>query len=291
LVAAREAPGFNQTASDGGGVMAPLLETVNLCKYFGGLKAVHDVSMSVEKGSIHGIIGPNGAGKTTFFNMLTGNYFPTSGRVRYKGQDITNRAPEAVAKLGIARTFQNIRLFKNMTVLDNVKVGFHIKERTNLLDALLHTGRYQADEHDSVAKGLDLLERVNLAGLADEQAANLPYGFQRRLEIARALATDPDVLLLDEPAAGMNPLETKELMDFITRLAGEGLTILVIEHDMRLIMNISSVVTVLDHGEKICAGPPAYVQNSPAVIEAYLGAMGRVRRRVRKGGETSDPQS
>lgn len=270
--------------------MTALLETKSLCKYFGGLKAVHDVSLAVQKGAIHGIIGPNGAGKTTLFNLLTGNYYPTSGQVIFKGRETTNLPPEKVAKLGVARTFQNIRLFRNLTVLDNVKVGFHIHERTRLIDALLHTPRYRRDEREVVEKGLALLERVNLAGFADELAGNLPYGSQRRLEIARALATDPELLLLDEPAAGMNPSETQDLMDFITRLAGQGLTILVIEHDMKLIMSVSQTVTVLDHGEKICEGPPDQVQSSSEVIEAYLGKGGRLRRRAGKGGATSNAQ-
>lgn len=251
--------------------MAPLLETKSVCKYFGGLKAVDDVSIQVEKGSIYGIIGPNGAGKTTLFNVLTGTYTPTGGDVFFKGQRISGLTPDKVARLGIARTFQNIKLFKYMTVLDNVKIGFHIQTRTRFVDAILHTRTYRNDEKLAVQKGLATLERVGLADLAEEYASNLPYGTQRRLEIARALATGPDLILLDEPAAGMNPAETKGLIDFVRRLNQEGLTVVIIEHDMKVIMNLCHRIAVLNHGVRICEGTPPEVQNNKDVIEAYLG--------------------
>jgi branched-chain amino acid transport system ATP-binding protein len=248
-----------------------LLETRSVCKYFGGLKAVDQVSVTVEKGKVFGIIGPNGAGKTTFFNVLTGSYQATDGQVVFKEQPITNLPPEKIARLGIARTFQNIKLFKYMTVLDNVKIGFHIQTRSHFWDAVFHTPRYQKDEKYAVEAGMRVLQRVGLTDLAAEYASNLPYGTQRRLEIARALATNPDLLLLDEPAAGMNPAETAALIQFIKQLNEEGLTIIVIEHDMKLIMNVCHRIAVLNHGEKICEGAPNEVQCNQKVIEAYLG--------------------
>lgn len=251
--------------------MAPLLETKGLCKYFGGLKAVETVSINVERGQIYGIIGPNGAGKTTFFNLLTGTYQATKGDVIFKGDPITNLPPEKVSRLGIARTFQNIKLFKYMTVLDNVKIGFHNQTKSRIWDAILHTPTYQKDEAFANEQGMAVLERVGLADLAGELACNLAYGTQRRLEVARALATHPDLLLLDEPAAGMNPAETASLIQFIRKLNEDGLTIVVIEHDMKLIMNLCGRIAVLNHGEKICEGAPHEVQCNQQVIEAYLG--------------------
>lgn len=251
--------------------MAPLLETKNVCKYFGGLRAVDDVSIQVEQGSIYGIIGPNGAGKTTLFNVLTGTYTPTGGDVFFKGQRISGFTPDKVARLGIARTFQNIKLFRYMTVLDNVKIGFHIQTHTRFVDAILHTRTYKNDEKLAVEKGMAILDRVGMAESADEYALNLPYGTQRRLEIARALATGPDLILLDEPAAGMNPAETRGLIDFVRKLNSDGLTVIIIEHDMKVIMNLCHRITVLNHGVKICEGNPAEVQGNKGVIEAYLG--------------------
>jgi branched-chain amino acid transport system ATP-binding protein len=248
-----------------------LLQTQGICKHFGGLKAVDDVSITVEKGKIFGIIGPNGAGKTTFFNVLTGTYQVTAGEVLFKGRSITNQPPEKVSRIGIARTFQNIKLFKYMTVLDNVKIGFHSRTKSRVWDAFLHTGQYRKDEVFASEEGLAVLQRVGLAGFADELALNLPYGTQRRLEIARALATNPDLLLLDEPAAGMNPSETADLIRFIRKLNETGLTIIVIEHDMKLIMTLCDRIVVLNHGEKICEGGPKEVQCNRDVIEAYLG--------------------
>jgi branched-chain amino acid transport system ATP-binding protein len=251
--------------------MALILETKDVCKYFGGLKAVEKVNVTVEKDKIFGIIGPNGAGKTTFFNVLTGSYQLTDGTVIFKGEPITNLPPEKIARLGIVRTFQNIKLFKYMTVLDNVKIGFHTQTKSRFWDAVFHTPTYKKDEQLASEKGMAVLQRVGLADMALEYASNLPYGTQRRLEIARALATNPDLLLLDEPAAGMNPAETADLIKFIKQLNNEGLTIIVIEHDMKLIMNVCHRIAVLNHGEKICEGAPSEVQCNQNVIEAYLG--------------------
>ena len=250
---------------------APILETRALSVNFGGLKAVDKVDMRVDKGIIHGVIGPNGAGKTTFFNMLTGFVEPVSGTILFKGRDITHSPPHRKAALGMCRSFQNIKLFRTMSVLENVKVGFHYKLRTRVWDAILHTAAYRADEREITEKGMELLKLVNLDKFAKHQAANLAYGTQRRLEIARALASDPDILLLDEPAAGMNPSETAELTEFIREINRSGRTIVVIEHDMKLIMNLCSAITVLNQGVKICEGNAQQVRNNPDVIQAYLG--------------------
>lgn len=249
-----------------------ILETTGLCKYFGGLKAVDNIDMKVKKGQIFGIIGPNGAGKSTFFNVCTGSVPATSGQVKFMNEDITNMAPEQVAARGMARTFQNIKLFNNMTVLDNVKIGFHMNSRVGVLDALLHTKKYHEDERICREKGMEILESVGLADIWNVQAGNLSYGTQRRLEIARMLAMKPQILLLDEPAAGMNPNETMQLLEFVKELNARGDTIVVIEHDMKFIMNLCDHIMVVQYGKKIFEGVPEEVKSNPRVIEAYLGS-------------------
>ena len=251
--------------------MTVILESRKVCKFFSGLKAVNEVDMQVGEGEIFGIIGPNGAGKTTFFNLCAGTHQVTSGEIHYAGRNITNTPPERVARLGIARTFQNIQLFKSMSVLENVVVGFHIHTRSNMWSALLRTKTYRQEEEMIREKGEQLLRKLELPEYRDILAKNLPYGIQRKVEIARALATDPKVLLLDEPAAGMNPNETQQLLEFIKRLNAEGYTVVVIEHDMRFIMNVCDRMIVLDYGRKICEGTPEVVRSSPEVERAYFG--------------------
>jgi branched-chain amino acid transport system ATP-binding protein len=252
-------------------MMAYILEAHGVCKYFGGLKAVEKVDMKIEQGRIFGIIGPNGAGKTTFFNICAGVYRPTAGRILFQGKDITGLPPETIARLGIARTFQNIQLFRYMTVLENVKIGFHIRTRSGFVSAILHDRRYREEESFIDAEATRVLEKVGLAAYRDTLASNLPYGLQRKVEIARALALNPKLLLLDEPVAGMNPLETRELSDFILRLNREGYTIVVIEHDMKFVMSTCDHILVLNFGQKICEGDPATVRRDRAVNEAYFG--------------------
>ena len=251
--------------------MKYILNAKKISKYFGGLKAVDEVDMQIKQGEIFGVIGPNGAGKTTFFNIASGLVSPSSGEVWLNGENITKNKPEAIAKKGIARTFQNIKLFEDMTVLENIKIGFHLHTKTNMFDAVTHSRRYKRDEEMILAKGEALLDKIGLSDYKDVMAGNLAYGTQRKVEIARALAMVPQILLLDEPAAGMNPQETQSLLEFVKELNTNGFTIVVIEHDMKFIMNICDRILVLNYGKKICEGTPEEVKNSPSVVEAYFG--------------------
>lgn len=249
-----------------------LLEAKNLTKRFGGLVANQDVSISIDKGTITAVIGPNGAGKTTFFNMITGFYEPDEGDILLNGKSIKGLRPDQIASSGITRTFQNIRLFKEMTALENVMVGVHSRLSAGLLGILFNTKRVREEEEKARVEAYQLMEYVGIAHVANEAAGSLPYGLQRRLEVARAMATNPSIILLDEPAAGMNPRETVEMTEFIRRLKRElDLTIILIEHDMKLVMGLSEYIHVLDYGRKIAEGTPEQIRNNPNVIEAYLG--------------------
>jgi branched-chain amino acid transport system ATP-binding protein len=248
-----------------------LLEVRDVTLRFGGVTALDGVSFHIDRGEILGLIGPNGAGKTTCFNVMTGVYQPTGGSVLFDGKRLGRRKKHQITRLGIARTFQNIRLFPEMTALENVMVGADARHRTSVLSALFRLPRHRREEREGRARALELLELVGVAHRAEEAARNLPYGDQRRLEIARALATGPQLLCLDEPAAGFNPAEKAKLLELIRRIRDDGYTVLLIEHDMRLVMGVTDRIVVLEFGKKIAEGAPAEIRDNPAVIAAYLG--------------------
>jgi branched-chain amino acid transport system ATP-binding protein len=250
----------------------PLLEIKGLTKLFGGLRAVSDVEVTLNRGGLQGIIGPNGAGKTTVFNMISGLYVPTAGQIVFCGEDLVGKEPFEITQRGIGRTFQNIRVFPNLSVLDNVAIAYHPHADYGLWDAVVRTRRYEAKERELIERAQDFLSVFNLQDRQDELAKNLPYGEQRRLEIARALAVEPQLLLLDEPAAGMNPRESHRLMELIHFIRDRfNLTILLIEHQMRVVMGICEYITVMDFGQIIARGTPKEIQSNTKVIEAYLG--------------------
>lgn len=249
-----------------------LLQTNNVVKRFGGLIAVNKMTFSVDQGRIVSIIGPNGAGKTTFFNTLTGIYTPEEGQIQFKGKSLIGLRPDQVAANGIARTFQNIRLFGSMTVIENILVGMHVQLKQGAVDTIFRSKKFHSEEADAEQRAKELMEYVGLKNVGNELARNLPYGGQRRIEIARALAANPTLLLLDEPTAGMNPNESEDAIKLFRRIRDDkGITILMIEHDMRVVMGISEHISVMDYGEKIAEGSPVEIRSNQRVIEAYLG--------------------
>lgn len=252
--------------------MTTSLEVQSLTKVFGGLRAVQEVSFRVLDGTVHSIIGPNGAGKTTLINLITGMYIPTSGQVLFKSQDITGKAPMELPALGMARTFQNLQICMNMSAVDNVMVGAHLRQNSGLIAGLLSLPRLRREDRACRADALKAMALVGLSSYAEAQAGQMPYGALKRLEIARALMTRPSLLLMDEPAAGLNPTETASIGKLIRQLAVEGLTVVLVEHDMPLVMGVSDTITVLDHGKKIAEGTPADIRANAQVIAAYLGA-------------------